>query len=648
MRRKLLALVLLPLLGVLPLLGAILLWWGDAALDQVLIAKVRSDLAVARGYFDRVRGEVGILATTVAESQGLSRALARGDAASLDSLLDAYRQRAGLTFLNWQPQPAAPRMQSPDAPAQVVVMSGGELSELAPSARAQVDVPILPTQGARDTERRVEDRAMVLMASAPVRDEAGRLLGHIQAGVLLNRNLAFIDRINEIVYPEGALPFGSKGTATLFLDDVRISTNVRLFDAQGSDGDRRAIGTRVSAAVHHAVLDEGSTWLDRAFVVNEWYVSGYEPITDSDGRRVGMLYVGFLEQPFRALKIAVLLAIGTVFFAVMIGASWVSLRAARSVFRPVERMEQTMRLVEFGDPDARVGATGSGDELGRLAADLDHLLDTIADKTRALQELNAVLDARVAQRTADLEQAQRQLAQSEKLAVIGQLAAGMAHEINNPIAVIQGNLDLLRHHQGAALAGSALELRLIDQQIERMRLIVAQMLQFARPGDYAGEGETVLLQQVMQDSLVLTDHAIRSRRIRVEWTPMEPLEAVINRQALQQVLVNLIVNAAHAMPDGGVLQLGGRAQPLDDGSPGVALTVSDQGPGLPDSVRNGLFQPFVTHKKDGTGLGLWISRTIVERHGGDLRAANRPVEAGGGAVFTVLLRAPEAPAAQPG
>ena len=644
-RRKLLTLVLLPLLGVLPLLGAILLWWGDAALDQVLIAKVRSDLAVARGYFERVGGEVGAVAASVAESQGLARALDRQDDGAREALLGAYRARAGMTFLNWEPAGspagAGAAAASPIAPsplsAQVVVLDPGAWARLAQADRAEVEVPILPTQGARTTERRVEDRAMVLMASAPVRDESGRLRGHIQAGVLLNRNLAFIDRINEIVYPEGALPFGSKGTATLFLDDVRISTNVRLFDAAGPDGDRRAIGTRVSAAVHHAVLDEGRTWLDRAFVVNEWYVSGYEPITDADGRRVGMLYVGFLEQPFRALKIAVLVAIGVVFFAAMIGAAWVSLRAARSVFRPVERMEQTMRLVELGDTDARVGATRSGDELARLAADLDHLLDTIDDKTRALQELNAVLDARVAQRTADLEQAHLQLAQSEKLAVIGQLAAGMAHEINNPIAVIQGNLDLLRHDRRAALAGSATELRLIDQQIERMRLIVSQMLQFARPGDYAGEGESVRIQQVMQDSLVLTEHATRSRHIRVQCTSQTPdLQALINRPALQQVLVNLIVNAAHAMPEGGRLELGCCAQTLDDGSAGVALTVADEGPGLPDSVRDGLFKPFVTHKKDGTGLGLWISRTIVERHGGDLRAANRD---GGGAVFTVLLRA---------
>jgi len=95
-----------------------------------------------------------------------------------------------------------------------------------------------------------------------------RPLGHLQAGLLLNRNLPFIDHINEIVYPAGSLPYGSRGTATLFLDDVRISTNVRLF---GAEQDERAIGTRVSQELREVVLGSGRTRLDRAFVVNDWY-----------------------------------------------------------------------------------------------------------------------------------------------------------------------------------------------------------------------------------------------------------------------------------------------------------------------------------------------------------------------------------------
>lgn len=678
-RQKLLALVLLPLLGVLPVLGTILLWWSDSAIDELLRTKIRSDLAVAHGYLDRVMGEVGTGATTVAESHGLRRALQTRDAAAIQTLLQTYRQRTGLTYLNWRAADGTLRVAhwgTPDAQtdrragwptgsdpsgagpapttapdfalseqggrAHVMVMAMADFAVLAPQARDQVAVPILPTQGARQTTRTVEDRAMVLTATSPVLDEQGQLLGQIQAGVLLNRNLDFIDRINDIVYPAGSLPFGSQGTATLFLEDVRISTNVRLFAQDPQDGEgaaTRAIGTRVSDSVREAVLTQGRTWLDRAFVVKEWYVSAYEPITDHRGQRVGMLYVGFLEQPFTVLKYAVLAAIGTLFFTVMIGAAWLSVRAARGIFEPVERMELTMRTFQAGDAQARVGLLRSQDELGHLARGLDTLLASIAEKTRALQEWNAVLDARVAERTAELQNAQQQLMRSEKLAVIGQLTAGMAHEINNPIAVIQGNLDLLKQTLGPQAALVQTELDLAQQQVERMRLIVTQMLQFARPGDFAGYVETVDPAQTLQDSLVLTDHAVRQRGIRVDKAFTPGLRAAINRQELQQVLVNLVMNAVHAMPEGGTMRLTCRAQTLDDGTPGVALMVADQGPGLPDSVKDGLFQPFVTHKKDGTGLGLWISRSIVERYGGDIRASNRPPEDGSGAEFTVLLPA---------
>lgn len=114
---------------------------------------------------------------------------------------------------------------------------------------------------------------------------------------LLNRNVAFIDDLNAIVYPPDVLMEGSHGTATVFLGDVRVVTNVRL-----PEGGERAIGTRVSAAVHEAVLGRGQRWHDRAFVVSDWYVSGYLPLVDSRERRVGMLYVGFLEAPFATAR----------------------------------------------------------------------------------------------------------------------------------------------------------------------------------------------------------------------------------------------------------------------------------------------------------------------------------------------------------
>ena len=647
-RSKLLVMVLVPLALVLPLLGVILLVWGDAAFDRLLITKVRSDLAVAQGYFDRVLVEVGASAGAVADSHALHLALEARPQGDLVTLLRNFKAREGLDFINLRsadgtllvtdtgpadatdPRSPAFRSVAPGRPrAGIEVLQAGELTLLAPALLARVSVPIVPTRNAAPTERSAEDRAMVVLATSPVRTPGGQLVGHIQAGVLLNRNLAFIDHINEIVYPEGSLPFGSRGTATLFLDDVRISTNVRLFGQEAA----RAIGTRVSQTVRDAVLGRGSTWLDRAFVVNDWYVSGYLPLADGAGRRVGMLYVGYLEQPFTLLKYGMLAAISAIFFAVMIAAAVISLRGARSIFRPIEQMAQTMQRVEAGALDARVGPVGSRDEIGQLASHLDRLLDVIDEKTRALQRWNAELDAKVAERTRDLEAAQQQLVRSEKLAAVGQLTASIAHEVNNPIAVIQGNLDLVRELLGPDAAQTVRsELRLVDEQIERMRLIVTQLLQFARPAEFAGYIDNIDTARELEDCLLLAGHLLARTRITIVRDLRATRRPAINRNELQQVLVNLLVNAIHAMAEGGTLTLATR----DAGADSVEIIVTDTGPGLGAELLAELFKPFVTRKKDGTGLGLWISRSIVERYGGDLRAADR-ADGVSGAEFTVLL-----------
>ncbi len=656
-RNKLLAMVLLPLLGVLPLLGALLLWWSGEFFDRLLVTKVRSDLAVAEGYFERTLAEVAASTSGVAQSAALRDSLQAGGATT-PALLQSMAQRERLDFIRWLPsgqahvgaKPLSHRLgESPGAPLDshdsVEVLGPEQQDILGDTLRMRVAVPLVATQRAAGTERSVEDRAMVLQAKRPVLDAHNRLLGHVQAGVLLNRNLPFIDHINEIVYPEGSLPFGSRGTATLFLDDVRISTNVRLFEAAGTDGtgpaatpeeakpqaaDRtihRAIGTRVSQTVRDKVLGSGQIWLDRAFVVNDWYVSAYKPLSNGAGQRVGMLYVGILERPFTLLKYGVLASIGVVFFAVMVVAAFFSLRWARGIFKPLEQMEATMQRVQAGALDARVGPVASGDEIGRLASHLDQLLTVIADNTRSL-------DAKVAERTQALEAAQQQLVKSEKLATVGQLTASIAHEVNNPIAVIQGNLDLLRDTLGplgtAPIHG---ELRLMDEQIERMRLIVTKLLQFAKPNEFAGYVEAVDLKRAVEDCLLLAGHQITRTGIQVQRDYRATRQPAINRLELQQVIVNLLVNAVHAMPDGGSLHLSTH----DHGSEHVDVHVTDSGSGLREELLPRLFQPFVTRRPDGTGLGLWISRGLVERYGGDILAANR-TDGRSGAVFTVRLK----------
>ncbi|MDR7094565.1 sensor histidine kinase [Hydrogenophaga laconesensis] len=676
-RNKLLAMALLPLLLAFPMLVLALALWGNVAYDRLLITKVRSDLAVAHGYFEQVLSEVGSGTLGVAASQSLYTALhaATPDRRqALNQQLALGRERLGLDFLVlYDPQgealaravpnglsredATAPIPQMPpalggslkisrtNANARLLVLDPEGLEALAPHLAARLRIPLVATRNAAPDTREAEHRALVMLSTHPVRDAAGQTIAVLAGGLLLNQNLDFIDHINRIVYPEGSLPFGSQGTATLFMDDVRITTNVRLFQ------DQRAIGTRVSQTVRDAVLERGQTWLDRAFVVNDWYVSAYEPLLDAHDRRIGMLYVGYLEAPFRLVRYAMLGVMGLIFLGVMALSAWFSLRWARSIFQPVQQMNRTMQLVEEGQPHARVGEISARDELGALAGHLDQLLDVIDDKTAALQRWGEELDHKVAERTAELEAsnaslqlAQQQLVKSEKLAAIGQLTASIAHEINNPIAVMQGNLDLMRETLGEASQPVKSELKLLDEQVERMRIIVTQLLQYARPTEYAGYVETLDINRTMEDCLVLVGHLLAQTNIGVERDFQATRRAGLNRQELQQVIINLMINAIQAMPKGGVLRLMTRDWMDRAGRSGVQLWVQDSGAGLSPEVLERLFRPFFTTKNDGNGLGLWISQGLVERYGGHITAENL---ASGASFCVALLTEPHAPDAAP-
>ncbi|MFD0979152.1 sensor histidine kinase [Tropicimonas aquimaris] len=641
-RLRLLVLALAPLVVLMPALLLIGMTRWTADYDKVLIANVESDLRIAEQYLSRIMAGTGDELRGVAESAEFARVL-DGGGDETAAFFERRKAAMGLDFLYYLSADEAAGVAdhwpviasglAGRADTRIDIFGASDLAGLSPELAARARIPLIETEAAVPTTRLAEDRGMVVHAASPVRP--GGRTGVLVGGILLNRNLDFIDSINALVYLNAVTGGERQGTATLFLDDVRISTNVRLFE------DVRALGTRVSAAVRGEVLGEGHTWLDRAFVVNDWYISGYLPLTDSFGERVGMLYVGFLEAPFDAAKQAAYLWMMVAFAAVLALSVPVFLWMAKGIFAPLERMNDTMRRVGQGDLSARNNHRGSRDEIGLVAAHLDDLLDQVQDRDRRLREWADVLHERVEQRTSELREANvkleetfQQLVMSEKLASIGEITAGVAHEINNPVAVIQGNVDVIHEILGREAEPVATELDLIDRQVARIQTIVGKLLQFARPGDFAGSDPWVDLGAAVEDCLVFVEHEISSRGIEVR-KALDPSPPVrIDLGELQQVVVNLIVNAAQAMEQGGRIDLSLRPE-AREGREGVGLSVADTGPGIPEGRLGAVFDPFFTTKQaEGTGLGLSISQTLVQRAGGLITARNRPE---GGAEFRVWL-----------
>jgi signal transduction histidine kinase len=295
----------------------------------------------------------------------------------------------------------------------------------------------------------------------------------------------------------------------------------------------------------------------------------------------------------------------TIFFVVFapLLAVVVGAYVLRSVARPVARLQAGAARLARGDLDTRIDVDAP-DEFGALA-----------------RQFNAM--------TAAIKQHQEELVQSEKLAGIGRLAAGVAHEINNPLAVILGYARLLRRR--ASDAGTADDLGVIEDETFRAKLIVDGLLDLSRP--LAVRPEPV-------DLRALCDEAIgRLRETRL----LEGVEVSVagegrvegHPQKLRQVVLNLVKNAAEAAGRAG------RVEVRVEGAGGSArVVVRDSGPGLSRDARARLFEPFFTTKDSGTGLGLAVSQGIVHAHGGEIDAESLPH---GGAQFTVRL-----PAAPPG
>jgi signal transduction histidine kinase len=285
-------------------------------------------------------------------------------------------------------------------------------------------------------------------------------------------------------------------------------------------------------------------------------------------------------------------------FAPLLAAS-VGVYVHRSVSVPVARLHEGAARIAAGDLDARIDLE-TPDEFGALAA-----------------QFNAM--------TASLRRHQEQLVQSERLAGIGRLAAGVAHEINNPLAVILGYARLLQRRAEGAVAE---DLRVIEEETVRAKQIVDGLLDLSRP--LAGAPEPTDLRALCEEVVARLGEARAFEGVAVEVAGGARVHA--HAQKLRQVLLNLVKNAAEASGPGGrvVVTVG----PDADG--GARVTVDDTGHGLSPEARARLFEPFFTTKDAGTGLGLAVSQGIVHAHGGELEAGASPA---GGARFTVRLPA---------
>jgi two-component system NtrC family sensor kinase len=482
-------------------------------------------------------------------------------------------------------------------------------AQIAPEGRELADrtrIKVIPTPMSRRPRAPVEDRAMVIKIAAPILS-GQKLEGILYAAILLNNNASFVDRFKRLVFKEEKINGRDVGTATIFLGDIRIATNV--VDSAG----RRAIGTQVSDEVYQKVFVEGKDWLGKALVVDHWYISGYTPIYDFDRRILGMLYNGVLKLKFdlivRNTTISFLLVILlTTVLALVISGYLINLYT-----RPVKRIIDASTDMALGHYH-RIGVGSRDDEDARnLSRAFNGMVDAIEERDRRLRE-----------------QAERTILKSEKLASIGRLASGIAHEINNPLTgVLTYSSLLLKDLKGTAHEE---DVKVIREETLRCRTIVRGILDFAREEKL----ETVVanINIIIEESLKILERHVHFQDIEIVKVLDPALPPIlVNAGEIRSVINNLAMNAADAMPGGGRLTI---RTGEETGSGMIVITVADSGVGISPENIGKIFDPFFTTKErgKGTGLGLAMVYGVISRHDGAIDVKS---EVGRGTEFTIRL-----------
>ncbi len=295
------------------------------------------------------------------------------------------------------------------------------------------------------------------------------------------------------------------------------------------------------------------------------------------------------------------------------------------VGRPLRAAEQSIEQLAHSSLDVR------WDEGGPLMSRFQRALKRTAEALQSEQTTTRAQMVELRNTNTQLMRAQSELVASDRLATVGKLAAGVAHEVGNPLSGILGYLSLLRSRANGSADTIDLVQR-IEAEVQRIDQIVRSLLELGRPS--RGQSGPVELASLIDSNVKLLSSGPEFRNLQWKIQIPPSLFARCESGPLSQVVINLLINAAQAMNGEGTLELSGREV---DGK--VELQVRDHGPGLPADIQPRLFEPFFTTKAagKGTGLGLAVSRHLIEAMGGQLTAGNHP---DGGAVFTVRLLLP--------
>jgi two-component system NtrC family sensor kinase len=486
--------------------------------------------------------------------------------------------------------------------ASTEIIPQEELAKEGPELVRQAYMEFVETPKAKSRPESKETSGMMLKAAVPILDINGNVLGVLYGGTLLNRNYEIVDKIKDVVY-RGELYKGKEtGTATIFQWDLRISTNVK------NQSGLRAIGTRVARNVYDQVLENGRAWVDRAFVVNDWYITAYEPIRNLRGEIIGILYVGTLEEPYTDLRRNVIYSFFGIAFLGLVVVLFLAYFITRSITRPIDNLMKATEGIAEGDFSHEVPVE-SGDEVGRLAASFNRMVRTLRATMEELYVVNTKLQ--------DLNRHYLEM------------VSFITHELNQPMGVLKGFLIML-HDASLGPLTTSKQRQAVDTMLRNVNALINMIQKYLQLGRIESGRMEVnrawipIFEECLAPVLEDEKQQLEARRMEVILDNGESLRRVEGEAdpvLLRIVFDNLIGNAVKYGKEGGKVWIGFREDPEE-----LLFYVKNEGRGIPPDKLNLVFEKFarlegeLERRRRGTGLGLFNAKQIVEKHGGRIWA----------------------------
>ncbi|EMA8956630.1 cache domain-containing protein [Vibrio fluvialis] len=643
-RYRLLILTSVPIGFTLIALIAISIYWSIHYTWQSALVDVSERLGVAHNSMTLLQQKQASYVKAFGDSYEFrTRIMHAGEGPDLNQWVNQQKQRYDLDFLTFERVDTLEQkfryLDLTKRESFFDVLSQSELAQLDPQLAKRAEIE-------RVNADRTETRGLVSRTVIPVLNQYNDIIGFLDGGLLLNNSSTLVDQIRDLIYPTKQDNLRPIGTLTIFLDNLRVSTNVPLNSDERAG---RAIGTRVSNEVRDAVLNQGKEWVDKAYVYDAWYITAYQPIRDQYDNVVGMLYTGYLLWPFVKTYLTNIVEIGVATLLLLLASGVFVYRGSRDLFRPIERIHRVVKLVQLGK-NQRIGAIGLDErhELAQLAKQFDNMLDLLQQRNEEIQRAAHDLEEKILDRTASLQEKTEQLEHHiqllnqtrdklivhEKLAALGELTAGIAHEINNPTAVILGNTELIRFELGNDAKRVEEEIDAIMLQIDRIRNITRSLLQYSRHGGVQDEITWQHINPIIDESITLVKTGSKKRDVEFVTDLHAQSSVEVNRHQLLQILVNLQMNAIHAMNGKGKLTIRSEDWCEHGEVLGAIVHIEDEGCGIKPEHLKRVFDPFYTTKREGTGLGLSVSQSLLSQTGGEIRVQS---EVGKGSTFSVYL-----------